>query len=556
MAATMTPRRLITAIAILFLLCAAVGRGAEKEGDEPAGKRKPAAKPIPVAKLDRSTPVDFEKEVLPALSANCLACHNKTKAKADLVLETPADILKGGENGPAVVPGKSAVSLILQAAAHQGETVMPPVGNKVAAVDLTGEQLGLIRLWIDQGAKGEVKAAAPVAWQAVPESLQPVYAVAVSADGALAACGRGNQVFVYDLKSGRQVARLADPALTSAGNGRGAAHRDLVQSLAFSPDGKLLATGGYREVKLWRVPAELKNAAEAKDAKDSKDAKETKGSKDAKETKASKDGKPPKDAKGADDLKVAKDAKADPRADVSWPIARTLGAGDGSSPLADRVNALAFTPNGRRLVTGGGVPSRAGEVRVWDVESGKVERSLDDLHSDTVLALSVSDDGKLLASGGADKFVRITDLSTGKVAFSFEGHSHHVLGVSLRHDGKLVASAGADNTLRFWDVAETVAERRKPVQGFDKEVTCVAFVGETDQVIAASGEGKVRMVKQVKDGGSDVRSFAGANDYVYAVAVTPDGKTVVAGGQDGVLRAWAVADGKALGTFGAGGGEK
>src|SRR5215212_6828093 len=91
--------------------------------DEGGGNRP---KPLNIAKLDRSTPVDFEKEVLPILSTSCLACHNKTKAKAELVLETPASIRKGGENGPAVVPGKSAESLILKAAAHQIEALMPP----------------------------------------------------------------------------------------------------------------------------------------------------------------------------------------------------------------------------------------------------------------------------------------------------------------------------------------------------------------------------------------------------------------------------------------------
>src|SRR5689334_21069234 len=95
--------------------------------------------PLPVAEIRRATPVDFEKEILPALSANCLACHNRTKAKADLVLETPADILKGGENGPAAVPKRADDSLLLKSAAHRADPVMPPKDNKVAAVDLTPE---------------------------------------------------------------------------------------------------------------------------------------------------------------------------------------------------------------------------------------------------------------------------------------------------------------------------------------------------------------------------------------------------------------------------------
>jgi hypothetical protein len=107
-----------------------------------------AAQPVPIsiAELKRATPVDFEKEILPVLKNNCLACHNKTKAKADLVLETPADILKGGESGRSVVPFRSQESLLLAAAAHLQEPAMPPRDNKVNAVDLSPAELGLLKL--------------------------------------------------------------------------------------------------------------------------------------------------------------------------------------------------------------------------------------------------------------------------------------------------------------------------------------------------------------------------------------------------------------------------
>src|SRR5207249_9855082 len=96
---------------------------------------------ISISEIQGTEPVDFEREILPVLKNNCLACHNQTKAKADLVLETPQTILKGGENGPAVVPGKSAASLLLKVAAHQEKPFMPPKDNKVNAVDFTPAQL-------------------------------------------------------------------------------------------------------------------------------------------------------------------------------------------------------------------------------------------------------------------------------------------------------------------------------------------------------------------------------------------------------------------------------
>src|ERR1051326_2799872 len=155
-------------------------------------------KPIPIAKIKRSSPVDFDREILPILKDNCLACHNKTAAKSPLILETPQDILKGGDSGPAATPGKSASSLLLQAASHQLEdTLMPPPGNKVQASNLTPGQLGLVKLWIDQGARASTSVAKPIEWQPLPQGLHPIYAVAVSPDGQFAACARANQVFIY-----------------------------------------------------------------------------------------------------------------------------------------------------------------------------------------------------------------------------------------------------------------------------------------------------------------------------------------------------------------------
>jgi WD40 repeat protein len=219
-----------------------------------AVQARAAAVPIPIARLERSEPVDFAKEILPILRANCLACHNQTRSKADLILETPQTILKGSENGPVIVAGHSDASLLLKVAAHETTPTMPPRDNKVSASDLTTEQLGLIKLWIDQGARGEAPRAEALAWQPLPEGYQPIYAVAINADDQTAACSRANRIFLYDLPTGRQLACLADPQLPAPGSeaASGYAHRDSIHALTFSPDGTLLASGGYREVKLWR----------------------------------------------------------------------------------------------------------------------------------------------------------------------------------------------------------------------------------------------------------------------------------------------------------------
>ncbi|MEC9031589.1 MAG: c-type cytochrome domain-containing protein, partial [Planctomycetota bacterium] len=94
--------------------------------------------------------VDFSKEVLPVLKANCFKCHGEKKAKAKLRLHTLADALKGGKNGGAIAPGKSAESLLIKriSLGKDDDDIMPPEGGP-----LEKGQIEALKRWIDQGAK-------------------------------------------------------------------------------------------------------------------------------------------------------------------------------------------------------------------------------------------------------------------------------------------------------------------------------------------------------------------------------------------------------------------
>ena len=962
-----------------------------------AGSLAVAEGPIEIADIQRDTPVDFEKEVLPALTKNCLACHNAKDAEAELVLETPQTILKGGYSGPAVVAGKSGESLLLKLAAHQDEPVMPPADNGVDALALSSEQLGLIKRWIDEGAKGEVTAnAAPIEWQTLPPGMNPIYAVALTPDGQYVACGRANQIFVYNVASGQLVTRLTDPQLISSGlyKNQGVAHLDLVQSLAFSPDGQLLASGGFREVKLWRrganarlgeladtgavrslatspdgkwaatgtasgeiklwdlatmkdpkvlaghtaaatalaflpdsgrlvsasedktlrvwnvadgalattletpapiqalalladgtqlatghadnvirrwtLPAEASAAiatageitghagpvtalaispanksqlvsasadgtvrqwnlennqqireikhgaavtdvavrpdgkqiasagadnliklwnaadgqpwaspdkqpiaelkgdfraqfrvaqldrelaavqarvadnkkgvdeAEAKIVSTSQAVASTQSGKEAaaKTLKEKQDAlKAPTDAKAAADKelaaaveaskaaaqkaaeakaaaekeagnaelakaaeaaqkaatdadakskeleKKAQEAKAaldkatqevasaeaansaaiqaavaaivsvkkavnsvpvaeeklkasealaakvqadneaakttaaeaekpvrslaysadgtelasagdnglvrtwvsDTGAPVdtfaghagpvsavaitpagvlssaseggtilwntapSWTLERTIGDTNDLSVFTDRVTALAFSPDGKLLATGGGEPSRSGELKLINVADGTLARAIDEAHSDTVFGLEFSPDGKFLASSAADRFVKVFQVSDGTLNRSFEGHTHHVLDVAWRSDGKVLASGGADNVIKVWDFL--TGDQQRTSKPFDKEVTSVAFVGTQPKVLASSGDKTVRLVNT--DNGNMEQTYSGSQDFMYSTATSADGRLAVSGGQDSTLFIWLVDGGQLLKSFAA-----
>ncbi|MBN8418434.1 MAG: hypothetical protein J0L73_05925 [Verrucomicrobia bacterium] len=229
---------------------------------------------------------------------------------------------------------------------------------------------------------------------------------------------------------------------------------------------------------------------------------------------------------------------------ATWTLERTFGTGDGNSQITDRANSLAFSPDGKTLAIGSGEPSRSGDITLWDVATGKLTTNYAERHLDSIFALDFSPDGKLLASGGADKAVRITDLSTGKVVKVFEGHTHHVLGLSWRADGRVLASSGADNVVKVWDW--TTGDRRKSVDGWDKEVTGIHYLGAADQIATSAGDTKLRLI--TSDGG-EVKKLTGSTGFLQSLATTKSGDVVLGGDQDGFVRAWDVATAKEIAVF-------
>src|SRR5947207_9610669 len=92
--------------------------------------------------------VDFAKEIKPIFEASCIKCHGRGRTKGDLSIESRETLIKGGESGPAIMPGKSEESHLIELVTSlDPDSVMPQKGKR-----LTLEQIGLLRAWIDQGA--------------------------------------------------------------------------------------------------------------------------------------------------------------------------------------------------------------------------------------------------------------------------------------------------------------------------------------------------------------------------------------------------------------------
>ncbi|MFO0904163.1 MAG: c-type cytochrome domain-containing protein [Pirellulales bacterium] len=437
-----------------------------------ASRAEDKVQPISIADVKHEGPVDFEKEILPILRRSCLACHNATNKESDLVLESPAAILKGGGEGPSVVPGKPAESLLLQLAAHQKEPVMPPKGNDVKARNMTPEELGLLKLWIEQGAKGEVTgASAPIKWQSLPPGVTPIFAVAVTGDGQYAAAGRANQIFIYHVPSKREVGRLTDPALLTSGvyKNPGVAHLDLVQALDFNPAGDLLASGGYREVKLWRRQQNVKAAEFA-------------GLEGAPRSLAlSGDGKWAAIGDDAGKIKVYDVSNGQP--------SKVLAGHTGP------VTGLRFTADNARLVSG----SHDKTVRVWNLADGAPAGQFETAAPINALALVA--EGKQIATGGADNVIRLWDYAAATAAEKpaeplkpvkeIPGHGGPVTSLAiLAANGAELVSGSADGTIRVWNVAQGNAVRQMN-HGGPVEAIAVRADGQRIASVSANNSAKL-----------------------------------------------------------------
>lgn len=442
-----------------------------------------ATKPIEPAAVTLGRPVDFERDIYPILDANCIACHNLAIAESKLNLEEIPDILKGGKRGPSVVAKEPDKSLLYLVAARATEPHMPPLPNKVEADALSPEQLGLLRQWILEGANmGSGGGQTAMQWQPLPPGTKSIYSLALSPWSDLVAAGRANQVSIYNVESGEEVTRLTDPNLAelklndSIMYPQGAAHRDFVHALEFSPDGSMIASAGYRVVKLWQHQAPRQQLA-------------IKAPANVTATAVSADGQWLATATADNAVTVwglgdgvLKSTLTGHSAGITglafsatgtlysasadntirhWSVADSRQLAMTTTPAV--AQSLALTPDGTRLATG----HADNLIRVWDTaQLAGTETAMEPLkpvlelkgHEKPVTSLAAFGDSNQLASAGEDGTIRLWDLKQAKETRSIP-HGAAVTAIAVRPDGQAIASSGADLATRIWGLdGKAIAE--------------------------------------------------------------------------------------------------
>lgn len=188
------------------------------------------------------------------------------------------------------------------------------------------------------------------------------------------------------------------------------------------------------------------------------------------------------------------------------------------------ISSLMFSPDGKTIITG----STDTGVKLWDVQTGKIIRTLHGQH-EGVTSAAFSPDGQKVLTGGIEGNIELWDRKTGMKMLSFDNQTHHpILSISFSPDGRKAVSGGTDYNVRVWDI-ET-GRQDFVLLGHRGPVKSVSFSADGKMVLSAGGDKKVGGCCKWWD--IETRKEIGEiydTDYIKFAAFTPDGKRILIG---------------------------
>jgi WD40 repeat protein len=450
-------------------------------------------------------PVSFINDVAPILKENCFACHDAKKKKGKLEMTTFENFKKGGAGDEPIVPGNSKGSLIIERLTTTGKGRMPPadVGDP-----LPKDKIAIIAKWIDEGAKLDagIDAKADL-WRELRVRWQPpqpkvkydrpalVTALAFTPDGKRIVVDSGShELLVFDAANGKLLRRIFTRS-------------ERAHAMVFLPDGTLAVAGGRPgqegDVRIYKLDAgktiDFGGIPAADGVNDPTVVVKTLLQTDDEifALALSPDGKKLA-AGGCDRLVRVWDL---PSGKLEHSIENH----------ADWVLGISFTPDGKGLATA----SRDKTAKVWDLAAKESLLTFPD-HQDYVYGVLIMADGKTGISIGSDKNVRTwqaTDAAKaiGKQVKVLGSHGDAVFRVAYRNDPKapILATGSADKTVKLWNPATGAA--LKTLGGFTDWVYATALSPDGQLAAGASGAGEVRIFRT--GDGNLVTGFNAAPGY-------------------------------------------
>ena len=370
-------------------------------------------------------------------------------------MESYDALIKGGAHGAVIIPGKADQSRMILMLEGKVTPRMPFGADPLPAADIA-----TLRAWVEGGALGPAPGEASKALAPLPipdikpqvAVVSPVASVKFSPDGKLIAVGGYQVVRLIDSATGKALATLSG-------------HADYVRSLAFSPDGKMLAAAGGPpqrggEIKIWDVQ--------------------------------------------------------------SRQLLKTLRG------HKDCIYSVAWSPDGKLLASG----SYDKMVKLWDVATGQEVKNLQD-HIDAVFAVAFSPDGKHLASGSQDRSVKIWDIASGQRLYTLGDATDGLTSIAYSPSGKQIAAVGYDKTIYVWEVDPTEGHLLRSLIADEDSILALAWTPDGKMLITSSSDGSIRF----RDAATldPIGVIDHQPDWVEALAISPDGTRLAAGRFNGTL---------------------
>jgi WD40 repeat protein len=366
--------------------------------------------------------------------------------------------------------------------------------------------------------------------------------IAFSPDGKTIASGSNYTIKFWDITTGQVIKTLA-------GN-------EGVKSVAFSPDGKIIASGGYdKTIKLWDITtgqviktlsSQNNSIYEIKFSPNSKIL-ASRSNNNIIQLWDVTTGKVIKNLSDHTDLvnsivfspdgKILASASSDTTIKF-WDVA-TGKAIKTLTGHVDTVNSIAFSPDGNLIASG----SDDKTIKLWDVTTGKAKTFLG--NNSPVTSVAFSPDSNMIVSGNYENTIKIWDVTTAKATHTLHGHEGSVKSVTFSPDGNLIASSGDDNKIKLWDFSKN--QDIKTLNGHESQINTIGF--SPDSKIIASGSVDNTIKLWDTNTGKTINSFVEHSAGVTSIVFSPDGKTLASGSGDKTIKLWDVTTGKAITTF-------